>query len=120
MVSLTDGQGPDVIFDCAGIQSTLNQAMDTVRPSGQVVLVAVPWEPMPLMPVDWMVREIRFQSSWGSRPDDWNIALRLFGAGKVAVEPLLSPASFIPLDGIQQAFEALTKPSTELQMVVKL
>lgn len=119
MVSVTGGIGPDVIFDCAGIESTLDQALNTVRRSGQVVLVAVPWEPMPLLPVDWMAREIKLQSSFGSRPDDWKIALQLIKSGKVSIEPLLSEASFIPLEGIQQAFEALIKPSTQLQMVVR-
>lgn len=119
MVDLTGGQGPDVIFDCAGIRSTLDQAMNTVRRSGQVVLVAVPWEPLPLLPVDWMAREIRFHSSWGSSPGDWKISLELMRSGKISMKPLLSESSFIPLEGIEKAFEALMKPSTQLQMVVR-
>jgi hypothetical protein len=35
------------------------------------------------------------------------------------MEPLLSRTSFVPMDDIQAAFEALTSPSTQLQMVVK-
>ncbi len=119
MVELSGGIGPDVVFDCAGIKNTLDQAFDTVRRNGQAVLVAVPWEPMPLNPVDWMAREIKFQASWGSQPDDWKRSLELMRTGKVTVEPLLSEASYIPLEGIQEAFEALTSPSTQLQMVVK-
>jgi (R,R)-butanediol dehydrogenase/meso-butanediol dehydrogenase/diacetyl reductase len=119
MVDLTGGHGPDVIFDCAGIKSTLDQALNTVRRGGQVVLVAVPWEPLPLLPVDWMAREIKFQSSWGSSPADWHISLQLMKSGGVTMKPLLSESSFIPLDGVEKAFAALMKPSTQLQMVVK-
>lgn len=119
MVDLTDGQGPDVMFDCAGIKSTLDQALNTVRRAGQVVLVAVPWEPLPLLPADWMAREIRFHSSWGSSPGDWKISLELMRSGKVSMEPLLSESSFIPLEGIEKAFAALMKPSNQLQMVVR-
>ena len=119
LVDLTGGQGPDVIFDCAGIRSTLDQAMNTVRRSGQVVLVAVPWEPLPLLPVDWMAREIRLHTSWGSSPGDWKISLELMRSGKISMKPLLSESSFIPLEGIEKAFEALMKPSTQLQMVVR-
>ena len=104
MVELTGGIGPDVVFDCAGIKNTLDQAFDTVRRNGQVVLVAVPWEPMPLNPVDWMAREIKFQASWGSQPDDWKRSLELMRTGKVIVGPLLSEESYIPLEGIQEAF----------------
>lgn len=119
MVELTDGTGPDVIFDCAGTQSTLDQALNTVRRSGQVVLVAVPWEAMPLMPADWMAREIKFQASFGSRPEEWRIVLKLMQCGKLAVQELIPEGSIIPLDDIQRAFEGLTKPSTQLQMMVK-
>ncbi len=120
MVDLTDGLGPDVVFDCAGLKGTLDQALNTVRRSGQVVLVAVPWEPLPVLPVDWMAREIRFQSSWGSKPADWKVSLDLMKSGKISMKPLLSESSFVPLEGIQKAFEALMKPSTQLQMVVTL
>jgi len=42
IVKLTNGKGPDVVLDCAGLGSTLNQAFNLVRRGGQVVLVAVP------------------------------------------------------------------------------
>ena len=119
MVELTDGHGPAIVFDCAGIKNTLDQALNAVRRAGQVVLVAVPWEPMPLLPVDWMAREVTLDMTFGGDPEDWKTALDLIAAGTVTMEPLLSTTSFVPMDEIQPAFEALTKPSTQLQMVVK-
>ena len=47
------------------------------------------------------------------------MALELIRSGRVRMEPLLSEASFVPLEGVQGAFEALFKPTTQLQMVVK-
>jgi (R,R)-butanediol dehydrogenase/meso-butanediol dehydrogenase/diacetyl reductase len=119
MTELTGGIGPDVVFDCAGIGPTLDQAFNTVRRAGQVILVAVPWEPMPVLAVDWMARETEFKASWGSNPEDWRIVLGLMQSGKLSVAPLLGDASIIPLDGIQEAFDALTQPSTELQVIVR-
>ncbi len=119
MVSLTGGIGPHVVFDCAGSDSTLDQAMSMARRNGQVVLVGIAWEPTSLLPVDWIAREVHMQSTFGSRAEDWQIALDLMGSGRVTVEPLLSEASFIPLDDIQQAFELLTKPTDQIQMLVK-
>lgn len=116
--SLTGGLGPDIVFDCAGVSSTLDQAFNMVRHSGQVVLVAVPWEPLPIMPVDWMAREIRMQTTFGGRPEDYRIALDLMRSGKVTIGAMASEAEFIPLEKIQSAFEALAEPSTQLQMVV--
>jgi threonine dehydrogenase-like Zn-dependent dehydrogenase len=120
IVALTGGNGPDVVFDCAGAASTLDQAMNMVRRGGQVVLVALAWEKTSVLPVDWIAREIKLQASFGSMPEDWRIALDLIRSGKVSVAPMLSEDSFILLEDIQQAFESLVKPSTQLQMVVKL
>ena len=120
VVFLTDGVGPQVVFECAAAKPTLDQALNMVRRSGQVVLVAIAWEPVSVLPVDWMAREVKLQASFGGTPEDWRVALELIGSGKVRIDPLLSEADFIPLEEIQQAFDALVKPSTQLQMVVKL
>ncbi|MCH8826897.1 MAG: hypothetical protein IIB16_08060, partial [Chloroflexi bacterium] len=91
-----------------------------VARDGQVVLVAIAWEPTPLLTPDWMAKEVKVQASFGTLPEDWGIALDLIRSGKVSVEHMLSDANFLPLDDIQGAFESLMKPSTQLQMVVRL
>jgi (R,R)-butanediol dehydrogenase/meso-butanediol dehydrogenase/diacetyl reductase len=120
MVALTGGRGPDVMFDCAGLKNTLQQAFDSVKRAGQVVLVAVPWQPLPLLPAEWMAREIDFRSSWGGLPEDWRISLDLMRQGKISASALMSDTSFITLDEIQPTFEALMKPTTQLQVVIKV
>ena len=40
--------------------------------------------------------------------------------GRVSVEHMLSATNFVTLEGIQGAFEALCRPTSELQMVVEL
>jgi 2-desacetyl-2-hydroxyethyl bacteriochlorophyllide A dehydrogenase len=120
LVELTGGLGPDVTFDCAGLGPTLDQAFDATRRAGQVILVAVPWEPLTIGPADWMAREVDFRTSFASLPEDWRTALDLFASGRVSTQPLLSEASFINLDDIQEAFEGLMKPSSQLQVVINL
>lgn len=120
VVEATAGLGPHVVFECVGVGNTLDQAMDMVRQSGQVVLVGVAWEETPLLPSDWMAKEIRLQTTFGARSEDYRLALELIRTGKIVIEPMVSKAGFIPLEDIQQAFEALVKPTTQLQMVVEL
>ncbi len=119
VVELTDGVGPDVAFECAAAKGTLDQALNMVRRGGQVVLVAIVWERTPVLPPDWMAREVKLQTSFGTQPQDWRIALDLIRSGKVTMEPLVSEASYLPLDDIQGAFEALCNPSNQVQMVVR-
>jgi (R,R)-butanediol dehydrogenase/meso-butanediol dehydrogenase/diacetyl reductase len=120
MVELTNGRGPNVVFDCAGLKNTLQQAFDAVRREGQVVLVAVPWEPLPLLPAEWMAREIDFRSSWGGSPEDWQISLDLLASGKISASSLMSDTSTITLDEIQNTFEALMSPTTQLQTIIRM
>ena len=118
-VELTGGIGPDVVFDCAGINSTLDQSLNMVRRNGKVILVAVIWEKISLLPVDWSAREVSMHVSFSSDPSDWHAALNLFQSGKVKIGPMLSREQIIPLTDIQGAFESLIKPTTQLQLVVK-
>ena len=119
VVKLTDGRGPDVVFECAAAKGTLDQALNMVRRNGQVVLVAIVWEETGVQPPDWMGREVNLQTAFGSQPEDWRISLELMQSGQVTLEPLVSEASFLPLDEIQGAFEALCNPSNQVQMVVR-
>ena len=116
----TNGLGPDVVFDCAGAPPTLDQAMNMVRREGQVMLVALAWEPTPLLPVDWIAREISLATTFSSSSEDWLIAFDLLGSGRARTGPMLSESSFIPLDDIQQAFDDLMQPTTQLQMIVSI
>lgn len=46
----TDGRGAAVVFDCAGIQASLDTALAAVRARGNVVEVAV-WETSPVLDI---------------------------------------------------------------------
>ena len=120
LVELSHGLGPDVSFDCAGFGDTLDQAFAATRRKGQVVLVAVPWEPMPLEPADWMAREVDFRVSFASEPEDWRVALDLLATERISGEALISEASSIELEQIQETFEGLMEPSSQLQVLIKL
>ena len=112
VLELTGGAGPQVVFE--------EQALDLCARGGQVVMLAIAWEPTPVQPPNWMAREVRMQSSFGTLPEDWRIALELMRKGLVSVDHMLTSTNFVPLEGIQGAFEALCRPTSELQMVVAL
>ena len=119
-VELTGGRGPDVVFDCAGAGSTLDQGLSMVRRDGQVVLVALAWEPTSVLPVDWIAREVNLRASFTALPHEWPIALELMRTGKVDVAPMVPGESYVPLDDIQGVFDSLRRPSTQRQMVVRM
>ena len=82
-------------------------------------MIAVPWEPLPLEPADWMARHINIQTIFGHDPADWHTVLKLMQTRKILVEPMLRESDFVPLENIQSAFESLYTPGDQLQLVVR-
>ena len=119
IIEMTDGLGPHVVYDCAAAKPTLHTALDMVRKKGNVMLVALAWEEVPLLPVDWAGKEVQLNTTFGGEPYDWQVALHLISTGKVNLDPMISDTDFIEIEDIQKAFEDLIKPSTQVQMVVK-
>ncbi len=119
-VELTNGIGPDVVFDCAGIGNSLDQAFNMAGRNGQVVLVAVPWQDLPIRPVDWMAHEGHFTTSFGRDPEDWRIGLELLASKKISGDALMVGTSMIKLEEIQESFEALANPTSEVQVVIEM
>ena len=118
LAALTDGIGPDVVFECAAARTTLDDALRSVRRGGGVTLVSLAWEPTALSPVDWIAREVKMTTSFIHGPRDWGIGLELVRSGRVRVEPLMAPGAVIGLDGVQAAFERLMTPSGDVKVLV--
>jgi len=118
IVSATGGLGAPVAFECAAARDTLQQSLEMVKRAGQVVVISLAWEPVPLLTVEWVGREVELKASYGSRPEDWRISLDLMEAGKVRVDPMIGPDHYVPLDGIQEAFESLMTPGPHAQLLV--
>ncbi len=119
IIELTDGAGPHVVYECAAAKPTLHDALDMVRRKGNVMLVALAWEDVPLLPVDWAGKEIQLNTTFASEPYDFKVAVDLIASKKFVLEPLVSDTDTIELKDIQEAFESLIKPSNQIQMVIK-
>ena len=119
IVELSEGLGPHVVFECAAAKPTLEQGLSMARRHGQVILVSIAWEPTPVLPVEWIGREVTLKASASKTPDDWSRALELIRSGQVQMSPLLTGTSFIKLDGIQEAFRGLFEPTNELKIIVE-
>ncbi len=91
--ALTDCFGPDkadVIYDCAGNNTTMQQAIRHARKGSKLVLVAVF---AGMATVDLAVlndKELDLDTSMMYRHDDYVEAIRLVSEGKVQLKPLMS------------------------------
>jgi (R,R)-butanediol dehydrogenase/meso-butanediol dehydrogenase/diacetyl reductase len=103
ILELTDGRGPDVVFECAGAIATAQQALSLARKGGTILIAGVC-----LYPVEWLVssialRELTVGGAMCFYPGEFAMALRLIEEKKIDVAPLIT--SVMPLDDINEAFE---------------
>ncbi len=87
--ALTDGYGPDVVVDAAGVSSTLKLAIDLARPGGQVTKVG--WGPKPYgFSLDPLVaKAVTLQGSFSHTWAMWEKVLHMLATGQLDPSPLV-------------------------------
>ena len=88
IMDLTDGAGPHIVYECAASRTTLDTAFNIVRKKGNVMLVALAWDQVPVLPVDWAAKELQLTPPFGGVPFAWQVAMHLIRAGSISLEPL--------------------------------
>ena len=117
IVKLT-GIGADIAFECAGAKPTLQQALELVKWGGRVMVVALAWEQVECLPVEWVGREVELKACYGHLNHEWLISLALMAEKKIQTKPIIT--QIIDLKGIQAAFQELLRPDTkQIQVVVQ-
>jgi 2-desacetyl-2-hydroxyethyl bacteriochlorophyllide A dehydrogenase len=98
----TDGQGPDVVVQCADSEVLDRLALELVRPGGRVIYVGVSVEPFSLRSSDIIWREATLLGSRGFTGDDIAAVVDLYLEGAIVADHLVETRR--PLE---QANEAL-------------
>ena len=107
MMSLTDGIGFDVAFECAGAAASADTCLHVLKKTGLYSQVGL-YGGKVLFDHDLALRkEIAITNSFASERTSWDRALRLLGNRQVAMQPLISAK--LPLtewrQGFRMAFE---------------
>jgi L-idonate 5-dehydrogenase len=91
----------DVLFEASGNQAALRMALDILRPGGIIVQVGIGGEmTLPLNTV--VAKELQIRGTF--RFDrEFELAVRLMGAGLLDVKPLISAS--LPFDSAVEAFD---------------
>lgn len=91
--AVLDAFGPDradVIYDCAGNDITINQAISYARKGSVIILVAVFGKPATVDLAVLNDHELDLNTSMMYRHEDYIDAIRLVGEGKILLKPLMS------------------------------
>jgi alcohol dehydrogenase/L-iditol 2-dehydrogenase len=90
LAGLGDGLGADVIIDSTGASVSLKNALDWVRPAGQISKVG--WGPQPMdFSMDPLVKKaVTLQGSFSHTWAVWERVLEMLGSGQLDPRPYLS------------------------------
>ena len=115
VLGLTDGRGADIAFEAVGITTTLNNAIDSVRLGGSVVMVGNVSQKIDFPLQKCVTRQIDLQGSCASS-GEYDVCLDLLGHHKVDTSSIISKV--VPLSEGQQWFDRLYAAEPGLIKVV--
>jgi L-iditol 2-dehydrogenase len=107
IVSLTEGQGIDIVVETAGGAKTFEQAIEMVNAGGKIILLGLPHDATNISS-DLIVRkEIEIVGSIIYSHEDFSQAIQLIREGRVTVAPLITHS--FSLNDIKEAFDMSDK-----------
>lgn len=110
------GAGADVVFECAGIAATIQQAIELSRRGGTVSLVGVANSTATINPALWLLQEIKLVSSLAYLHEDFEITKEFAADRRIQLDPLHT--STVGLGEIQEAFARLAEHPDEVKILV--
>jgi len=114
--AFTGRAGADVVFECAGIPSTIDVAVSLSRRGGVVSLVGVPTSTSEINGAAWLVKEVRMVASLGYVRDEFPLTQALVTDGRLRLRPLLSDT--VPLSQLPDAFARLAQDPSDIKILV--
>ena len=107
---------PDFVFECVGVNGTLQQAMELVQIKGTVVVVGVCMQPDTITPLLGINKQITMKFVLGYSFPEYAEALQAFTDGAIDTTTLVTRT--VNLDELPAAFRALADPTDCKVLVV--
>jgi threonine dehydrogenase-like Zn-dependent dehydrogenase len=105
------------VFECSGHQGSLKNALEMVRPGGDVLVVALVGHDITI-DIDKVVqKEIKIKGSFAYALEDTRQAFELLASGTAKMQPLISGA--YPLGKLEDAFADQLEKGTSIKVMIK-
>jgi threonine dehydrogenase-like Zn-dependent dehydrogenase len=94
-----------LVVECSGAGTALQQAIQMLRPNGEVVRVGMGFKPLAYSINDITVNAISIIGHMGYDSTSWRNALRLLAGGQIQVQPMITHR--LGLSHWEEGFEAM-------------
>jgi L-iditol 2-dehydrogenase len=115
--ALTDGEGVDVTFECAGAAATTQQALALTRRQGRIMLIAHYSTNMGIDPEEIVSKNLVVYGYSSYAKDAFEEAIQLILEDKIRLKPLISHE--FPLERAKEAFEVALQPQKSVKVLLK-
>ena len=110
--------GPaDVVFECAGVPGSLDEAVSAVRHQGMVAAPGFCWTPDSFTPMHAMMKEARLLFTCIYETREFEIAAEALGRGHV--EPRAMITDVVTLEAVPEAFDVLRAPNKQCKVLIQ-
>jgi len=109
-------EGPDLVFECVGVDQTINMAIEYARKGTDIILMGVPREISTAKLIYIQDRELNLKGSLMYTKDDYLIAIDLLRKNQLNYEALIT--HLYPFDKVSEAFEDILKYKEEYFKVI--
>lgn len=111
IMAANDGAMYNVMFECVGIEATLNTYLGAIKSGGKIIMMGVPNEKIPFSFNPFVTRNMQMIASHAWNFKDFRDALEALDEGDINLKQFITDVK--PLDEIQAVFENLTSGDTK-------
>jgi (R,R)-butanediol dehydrogenase/meso-butanediol dehydrogenase/diacetyl reductase len=111
------GREPELVFECIGVKSTLQAAIEMVAPRGRVCVLGVCMEPDQIMPLACVLKEVSIDFALGYTREQFQETIAALSSGKINAKPMVTDV--IGVERVPEMFEALRRPTTQAKVIVE-
>lgn len=106
-LEITNGEGFDVVYECAGVRASTDTCLQVLRKMGQYVQVCLFGKVFPFNMDAALIGEKHIVNSFAADRSSFEITLRLLEAGRLRLENFVT--AVYPLEQWKQAVEAVRR-----------
>jgi len=102
VASLTSNRGLSLVFECAGLPETIQEACSQAAAGGKAVILSICYQPVEINFLSLVTQEIDIVSAFGKTGSEFTEAAGMIAEGLIDLFPLVT--GIIPVDKIHEAF----------------
>ncbi len=116
MYGIGEQPRPCVVFECVGIPGMIQQVLQSAPPRSRLIVVGVCMESDRIEPIIGFAKEMNLSFAYGYSAEEFSQTLRDLADEKLDGSQLITAT--IGLDGVADAFSALSKPDEHAKVMI--